>query len=151
MKINNANIKLFFYVCFCCLLEACSIHSPHAKTTIEAVEFLNPNIYHQASPVVVTIYQLKSQTAFEQANFFALNNNAQALLGSDLLDKRDIEIRPDQKQDLRIELSPSTSYIGVIAAFRSPDVAQWRQVKAVTPGSNTSFTIHLATQSVTIE
>lgn len=151
MKNNLFNRSLLLAVSALLLLAGCSTRAPHATTTVESVNFLNPNIYHQASPVVVTVYQLKSPTAFEQANFFTLSNNAQATLGADLLDKRDIEIRPKQKQNLRIELSPQTNYIGVVAAFRNPDTSQWRQVKPVKPGKNTKLQISLSTQSVTIK
>lgn len=132
-------------------LAACSSTSPHLAAKIQAAGFLNPNIYNQASPVVVTIYQLKSATAFQQANFFALNNNSIVVLGSDLLDKHDLEIRPEQQQTLRLILSPATNYIGVIAAFRNPDTAQWREVVSVKAGKNVKLQINLTTQSVTVQ
>ena len=147
----NIPLLKFLPLVILCLLTACSINSPSANVTIKAVKFINPNIYQQASPVVVTIYQLKSAIDFSQANFFALNNNVRAILADDLLDKRDVEIRPGQKQKIRIALSPATNYIGVVAAFRHPDVARWRQVKEIRPGGHTSFTIHIATQGITIE
>jgi len=116
---------------------------------IEAVNFLNPNIYNQPSPVVVVFYQLKSETAFQQANFFALYNDPIKALGNDLIDKKEIEIRPQQKQELRQVTSPETTYIGVIAAFRNPDNAQWRQVISVKPGKKVKLLVNLEAQSIT--
>jgi type VI secretion system protein VasD len=130
------------------LLVACSAKPPQMTTTLRSVSFLNPNIYNQASPVVVTVYQLKAPNVFQQANFFALNNNDYKVLGADLLDKREIEIRPQQKQVLHIALSSSTNYIGVIAAFRDNDVAQWRQLAAVKSGEKIKLNIMLSTQRV---
>jgi type VI secretion system protein VasD len=131
------------------LLTACSSSAPpQMKATIQSIDFLNPNIYNQPSPVVITIYQLKSATAFQQASFFVLANNAAAVLGSDLLDKSEMEIRPKEKQKLEVILAPTANYIGVLAAFRDPDKAQWRQVIPVTPGKKVSLQINLAAQSV---
>jgi type VI secretion system protein VasD len=143
---------VLIFLAIAVMLSACASHPPQAKTTIQAVEFLNPNIYNQASPVVVTIYQLKSPTTFEQANFFALSNNAQAVLGADLLDKREIEIRPHQKQSLKTVLSTSANYIGVIAAFRDPDTSQWRAIKAIRkPGKDVSIHISLDAQNISLK
>jgi type VI secretion system protein VasD len=150
----NKSIKCSLYTIILALLTlliGCSGSPSHLATVIRASGFLNPNIYNQASPVVVSIYQLKSATTFQQANFFSLNNNLSAILAADLLDKYNIEIRPEQKQELKLELTPNTNYVGVIAAFRNPDSAQWRQVVAVRPGKNAKVVIILATQSVTLQ
>ncbi len=135
---------------FTAMITGCS-KSPYATAAIESANFLNPNIYHQASPVVVVIYQLKSATTFQQANFFALSDNAQSTLGADLLDKRELEIRPGQKQTVRMDLSPQASYIGVVAEFRNPDSSQWRQIKQVKPGKSLKLRIHLSTQNISVE
>jgi type VI secretion system protein VasD len=144
-------IKLTIALVSIITLTACSTSTPQMETTIQSVNFLNPNIYNQASPVVITIYQLKSPATFQQASFFTLYNNPINTLASDLLDKRDIEIRPQQQQTLNIMLSPQTNYIGVLAAFRDPDKAQWRQVLQVDPGKNIEVQISVATQSVTLK
>ncbi len=153
IKKNTANIIQWLVLAgVTLLLAACSsAKSPQMTAAIQSVAFLNPNIYNQASPVVIIIYQLKSPAVFQQANFFALYNNPTATLANDLLDKRDIEIRPQQQQSIHITLSPVTNYIGVLAAFRDPDKAQWRQVVAVTPGKNIAVQINAATQSITVK
>ncbi|HVV67767.1 MAG TPA: type VI secretion system lipoprotein TssJ [Gammaproteobacteria bacterium] len=143
--------KLFFLLlAFILLITGCA-KTHHATAAIESTNFLNPNIYQQPSPVVVIIYQLKSSTAFQQANFFALSDNAQTLLGAELLDKREIEIRPGQKQSVPMDLSPEANYIGVIAEFRDPDTAQWRQIKQIKPGKNVKLQIRLSTQNISID
>jgi type VI secretion system protein VasD len=146
-KITN----IFFILLAFILLTAGCAKSHHATAAIESASFLNPNIYQQASPVVVVIYQLKSPTAFQQANFFALSDNAQGALGAELLDKREIEIRPGQKQTVHMDLSPEAGYIGVVAEFRNPDTAQWRQVKQIKSGKNVKLQIHLSTQNVSVD
>lgn len=133
------------------LLGCFSEQAPQMKALIQAGNTLNPNVYNQPSPIVVTLYQLKSPTAFQQANFYTLYNNAAVVLAADLLDKTDIEIRPQEKQTLHVTLSPNTHYIGVLAAFRDPDTAQWRQILTVKPGANVNVKINLAMQSITLK
>ncbi|MBS0352009.1 MAG: type VI secretion system lipoprotein TssJ [Proteobacteria bacterium] len=122
--------------------------TPTANINLQAANYLNPDIYKHSSPVVVTIYQLKSSAAFQQANFFALSNNPLGTLGSDLLDKQEIELRPKQTQNLKIPLSPEANYIGIIGAFRDPDHAQWRKLVKIEPRSSLKLQVNLATQNV---
>jgi type VI secretion system protein VasD len=144
-------LKKIFYAVSCMLLIACATNIHYAKAKIAAASFLNPNVYRQASPVVVTIYQLKSATAFEQANFFELTQNPQDALGSDFIDKEEIEVQPGQQQRLKIALLPTVHYLGVVAAFRNMDMSQWRQVKAIKSERDIGISIHLATQSILVD
>lgn len=148
MKYFRANLKAFLVLFTVLLLAGCSNTPPNLTVNLQAANYLNPDVYKHSSPVVVTIYQLKSATAFQQANFFALNNNALGTLGGDLLDKQEIELRPKQSQKLKIPLSPEANYVGIVAGFRDPDRAQWRRLVKVEPGSNAKVQISLGTQNV---
>lgn len=141
-------LKFFLVLLVFGLLSGCSSKPPMLSVNLQAANYLNPNMYKHSSPVVVTIYQLKSPTTFQQANFYALNNNPVSILGGDLLDKQEIELRPNQTQKLKIPLSPETSYIGLIASFRNPDQAQWRRLVKVEPGSDAKLKVSLATQKI---
>lgn len=140
--------RFFVVLSFVSFITGCSSTPPTLVANLQAANYLNPDIYNHSSPVVVTIYQLKSSMAFQQANFFALNNNALNVLGGDLLDKQEVELRPKQAQTLKIPLSPATNYIGVVAAFRNPDHAQWRKLVKVEADGNVKLEISLATQNV---
>ncbi len=133
---------------FTILTAGCINKNPTVTTHLQAANYMNPDIYHHSAPVVVTIYQLKSPTAFQQANFFALNNNAVGVLGGDLLDKQEVELRPKQAQTIKIMLLPATNYIGVVAAFRDPDRSQWRQVVKVQANKSAKLQVNLGTQNV---
>ncbi len=120
------------------------------NTKVQAVTYLNPNIYDQASPVVVVFYQLKSATAFSQANFFALYNEALKTLGTELLDKQELELRPNQSHELKQTIAPGARYLGVIAGYRNPDSAQWRQlIEIPADKKQLNLQLMLATQSIT--
>ena|SRR6185312_1697241 len=138
----------YLLACIFILLTACSTSPPQLKAQLTAVNFLNPNINNRPSPVVVTVLQLKSPTIFQQTNFFALYNNPIGILGSDLLDKREIEVQPNQRLELQQNLAQETNFIGVIAAFRNPDRAQWRQLITVNTGHDAKLQIHLTMQDV---
>lgn len=131
------------------MVYGCASNKPaQLETTVHSVNYLNPNINNQAAPVVVTIYQLKSPTAFEQANFFALYNNTNKVLANDLVDKREIEIQPGQSQTIQQTISIEANFVGVVAAYRSPDNAKWRQLLSIPSGKKIVLQIDLAAQAV---
>jgi len=132
-------------------LAACFGSSPpELKAHLQTGNFLNPNIYNEPSPVVVVFYQLKSSTAFQQSNFFNLYNSPEKTLGIDLLDKYEVEIKPNNTQNINFNLSPTVNYIGVVAAFRDPDHAEWRQILKVSPGKNIKLEANLSAQTITV-
>lgn len=137
------SLIMLFTVCSCASNKPTQI-----ETTFHAVNYLNPNINNQASPVVVTLYQLKSPTSFEQANFFALHNNATKTLANDLVDRREIEIQPGQIENIRQIISAEASFIGIFVAYRNPDSAKWRQLIAIPSGKKINLQINLDAQTV---
>jgi len=107
------------------------------KASVQTVAYLNPDESNLPSPIVVTFYQLKNSSAFKQANFFSLYNNASAVLGSALIDKEGMEIRPNQNRKIDLDLSTKARYIGVVAAYRNTSRARWRSIVTVPPNSKT--------------
>lgn len=145
-------MKFFVYLLIIFFIYGCaSSKPPQLEANLHSASYLNPNIYNQPSPVVVSIYQLKSPTAFQQANFFALYTNPSTTLANDLIDKSEIEIRPDQTQTTKQIISPETNFIGVVAAYRNPDNSQWRRILPIPNGKKVSMQINLAAQAVDIK
>src|SRR4051794_11404723 len=89
--------SLFLTGCF-------GVKVPVLSATIETGNFLNPNVYNQPSPVVITFYQLKSATIFQQVDFFSLYDNPAKTLAADLLDKYEVELRPEKSQEIHFNL-----------------------------------------------
>ncbi len=112
------------------ILTACALFSsgPEATVHVRSANYLNPNIYGHSSPVVLTIYQLKTQYAFQQADYSALTNNSAKVLGGDLIDKNTIEVRPNSQMKVSQPLSPNTQYLGIVAAYRNINNATWHKV-----------------------
>lgn len=111
-------------------LSGCSLFRPSntLEMKVASVNYLNPDVNGMAAPVVVTLYQLKSKYAFKQSSFDSLSNNAASVLGDNLIDKQVIEIQPGQSKQFPLKLSTNTQYIGVVAAYRNIDKANWQSL-----------------------
>jgi len=110
------------------LLAACASTVPNANINIQSARYLNPDINGRASPVVVSIYQLKSPFSFKNANYSALSANSAQVLGSDLVDKQTVEVRPDSQKIINLSLAQNTKYIGIVAGYRKINQASWHRI-----------------------
>ncbi|WP_211460482.1 type VI secretion system lipoprotein TssJ [Collimonas silvisoli] len=122
------------------LLSACaSSGEPALKEqskldlVIEAGSDVNPDEKSRAAPLMVRIYELKSDAAFQEADFFSLQSSDKVTLGSDLLAKDEYILRPGDNQAIRRKSSPSTEAIGVLAAYRDLPNSNWRVVYKLPP------------------
>lgn len=117
------------------LLSACaSSGAPAVKEatkldlTLHASDDTNPTTRKVASPMMVRIYELKSEKTFEDADFFTLQTKDKDLLGSDLLAKDEYILRPGDSQIIRRKSSPDTIAIGVLAGYQDLTHSIWRVV-----------------------
>ena len=101
------------------------------KAQVTAAEVLNPDRSGTSKPVVVRIFQLKSGGVFESIDFFSLQADPTAALADDLLAQREVIVRPGTTEKLKAEFDPQTRVIGVTAAFRDIENAQWRAMVAL--------------------
>ncbi len=74
----------------CALLGACSQLSPYSDLTkldltLNASDQLNPDLNGRPSPLVLQLVELSHATAFEQADYFDLQQRPAAMLAPDLL------------------------------------------------------------------
>jgi type VI secretion system protein VasD len=137
------------------LLQGCGGGDKGPPTTglrfiVSADDLINPNMDSQPSPVVLRIYELKSLTAFRQAAFFQLLDNDTAVLGPDLVAKREIEIKPGERQAFDRNTPVDTHFIGVVAGFRQIDSAVWRATLEITPEQTGLVVVKVTAQTVSI-
>lgn len=83
------------------LLAACSSSPPETPPTrvviwLHAAPNLNPSAAGQAAPLRLRLYELKKDTAFGRADYFALTDNAQSTLGGDLVEQDEFLLRPGE-------------------------------------------------------
>lgn len=97
-----------------------------APMTIAASQDANPDSSGRPSPVVVRVYQLKTDAAFTAAEFFPLFDDEQKVLGAELISRDEFVLAPAESRTIDVALSGETRYVGAIAAFRDIRNAQWR-------------------------
>lgn len=109
------------------ILSGCVSTQQHRMLTIQvqAASNINPNQNNQASPVVIMVYQLKDNSTFKAANFFGLYLSPQQTLESTYVDSNQYIFLPGEKRQISIPLGEETSYVGVVAAYRNINNAQW--------------------------
>jgi type VI secretion system protein VasD len=103
--------------------------------SIQGASELNPSVSQRPSPLLLRVYELKSPTAFNQADFMALYQADQATLGADLIAREEFMLAPGEIRPYRKSLTPETKFIGVVAAYRNLEQATWRTiVPVISPG-----------------
>ena len=101
------------------------------KSEISVVEEVNPDYQGRASPVKVIVFQLASADAFGNADFFSLFEPEASVLGGDMLARTEMLLQPGESRQWEAEFEKDTSFVGVIAAFREIENAQWRAIAAL--------------------
>lgn len=107
--------------------------------TIAADAGLNPDDKGRAAPILVRIYELKSEGTFESADYFSLNANDKSVIGSDLLVRDEFILRPGDVKTLRRKSHPDLAAIGVIAGYRELAQADWRAVQKIDPAPEVAW------------
>ena len=101
--------------------------------TLTAAADVNPDANSRPSPVVIRVYQLKNDTAFNAASFFELFDDEKKVLASDLSDPNEksveVTLRPGETVPVpNFFMLPYTRFVAVIAAYRDIRNAQWKSV-----------------------
>jgi type VI secretion system protein VasD len=116
--------------------------SPDAKVkasmTLAAAADTNPDASGRPSPIVVRIYQLRTDAAFAHADFFALFDDDQKVLGPELISRDEYSLAPAERRTIDVTVSGETRFVGAIAAFRDIRNAQWRML---VPASRKGLTV----------
>jgi type VI secretion system protein VasD len=120
--------------------------------SVVAAADLNPSVTQRPSPLVLRIYELKSDAAFNQTDFMALFQSEQAALGADLVAMEELTLLPGESRPIEARpLHAETRFIGVFAAYRNLERARWRAVAPVQAGVAHKLTIRAAALAVTAE
>jgi type VI secretion system protein VasD len=135
-------------------LAACASMEPKKtplRFLVQADQLINPDEHGNPFPIVLRIYELKQSSQFSQEAFFDLLDTDANKLGSDLVAKREIELKPGDTQKFERDTPMDTRYIGVIAGFRNIENAQWRAVAEIKPDKGNQIVIKVTAFSVNIE
>lgn len=130
--------------------------------TVSAASDVNADEKGRAAPILVRVYELKSEAAFETADYFSLQNNDKAVLGGDLLTREEFIFRPGDVRTIRRKSHPDLAVIAVLAGYRELARSDWRAIqkiapapesvwyRAVLPANKSRLQIELQTQGVRI-
>ena len=153
--------KIFVFICVILMVAACNPFKkkkppPPPEPTRVVLEFeaagnINPNPEGRASPLVLRIYQLKSYSKFEDADFFALYEKDEEVLGGELVNKEEILLKPNEKRTVFYETSDDTRTIGVIGAFRDHEQSQWKAAAGVKENKTNVIGISVNGNNLTVK
>jgi type VI secretion system protein VasD len=139
------------------LLTACGGKNPpppkptHIILEIEAAGDLNPNLEGRPSPLAIRFYELKSLSGFKKADFMALYEKDQGVLGGDLVQKQEVILQPNEKKTLHFEPSDDTRVIGAFAVFRKYEQARWKASVNVRPHETTVVHVSVGNTSLDMQ
>jgi type VI secretion system protein VasD len=115
------------------VLSACSGGS--AKVSREAIRLdlsmaasagVNPDDQKRAAPIVVRVYELKTDAAFNSADYFSLQDKDKTVLIDDLVARDQFLLRPGEHASIRRMIDPATTTLGILAAYRDLPNSVWR-------------------------
>lgn len=97
-----------------------------ASDDVNSDEKLRPN------PILIRMYELRSASSFENADYFSLQTNEVAVLGGDMLAREEFILRPGEKKQLRRKSHPDVQTLGWTAGYKDLAQSEWRTVVHVT-------------------
>ncbi|TWB65585.1 type VI secretion system protein VasD [Nitrospirillum amazonense] len=119
-------------------LAACSHEPPPpppVRTTvpvsINVGPDANPDTLGRPSPIVTRVYQLASKDKFTIAAPIQLIQHDTQALGTDQLGRDEFVLQPGDKKQMVLPQNDKVHYVGIVAAYRAIDQANWREVVAL--------------------
>ncbi|MCU7931105.1 MAG: type VI secretion system lipoprotein TssJ [Candidatus Thiodiazotropha sp. (ex Codakia rugifera)] len=149
MKAIIKNGLLTLGLLYLFLTMGCSSVSS-VKVSMNADKSVNPDINGRPSPIVARIYELKSLSVFNNADFFNLFEQDVALLGEEMLMRDELHFQPGEIKTLTRDLQPDTRFVGVIGAYRDIENATWRRSIEINVHDETTFVIEFGKSGINL-
>ncbi|MCM8857366.1 MAG: type VI secretion system lipoprotein TssJ [Candidatus Thiodiazotropha sp.] len=150
MKAIIKNGLLTLGLLYLFLMIGCSSVSS-VKVSMNADNSVNPDINGRPSPIVARIYELKSLSVFNNADFFNLFEQDVALLGEEMLMRDELHFQPGEVKTLTRDLQPDTRFVGVIGAYRDIENATWRRSIEINVHDETTFVIEFGKSGIILQ
>lgn len=106
---------------------------------VTARDTVNPDDKGRPSPVLVRVYELKTASAFENADYYSLENADKTLLTQDLLARDEFILRPGESRAIERKLNADTQAIGFLVGYRELGKATWRSVYKLPPAPEAAW------------
>ncbi|MDR2386088.1 MAG: type VI secretion system lipoprotein TssJ [Deltaproteobacteria bacterium] len=109
----------------------------------------NPDATGRPSPVIIQMYELRSDLLFKQAEMVPLFSDPTGVLGADLVALDELTVLPATAYTIEYEPAPETKFIGVMASFRqSAGKGPWKIIVPIDPQDQTTLAIELNSSSL---
>lgn len=108
---------------------------------------INPDVGGRASPVVVRIYQLAEEGAFQRASIGDLLHDDAKALGESMKARKELVVTPGASVTVALERAAGATLVAVAVGFRDPG-ARW---KALAPWSEEDLPVRLSTRELKID
>lgn len=144
--------KLFSLIAAFCLsltLSGC-ISTPEPPSTGVALNISASADMNGGLPTQVKVYYLTSDASFRSGDFFALFNEPEATLGSDLVAVDDFQLAPGRSVSDSRSFAQAPGAIGVVAAFRDIDGSRFLASRALIPDSPNAVSVSIGANTVSI-
>jgi type VI secretion system protein VasD len=153
--------RTLILICCALTLAACGLFGkkkpppPPPEPTQVVIQFeaagdINPDGDGRASPLTVRIYQLKSYSVFEKADFFSLYDKDTAALGSDLLKKQETLLKPNAQHTVFFKAEDGTKTIGLMGAFITNEGIQWKAAEGIQANKTSVINVFVSRAGITI-
>ena len=132
------------------VVGACGPAGPGSVTIVaQGTAGMNPGAGGADLPLTVQIVQMRGSGAFDNADFFALQDPASAL-GGDFVSAQALAIAPGGKATATIAVDAATSLIGVVAGFHNPNNKVFRAKSAPPKSGDATFRLDITGSGITL-
>ncbi len=108
----------------------CGCVKPRIDLAVASQANINPDHTGRPSPVIVKVYEMRSDLAFSQSDFHPLFESPVQVLGAELLAADEMVLVPGEARRITYDPVSEARFLGVLAGFRQMERAKW---KIVTP------------------
>ncbi len=119
---------------FIAFLTGCSSTEPEVEKQTKVTFSLfsdsssNPNSEGVSSPVEIKVFELEDDSMLLSSDYHQMESDYEEALKSNYVKSYDYVLTPSQFKFVdMIEVDKRTNYIGVIAHFSEPEVADWKK------------------------
>ena len=120
---------------------------------LEVKSDINPDDKNHPSPLFVRLYELKSTTMFNRADFLGLYERDTEVLGADLVSKQELKrLVPGASREENFVLKKDTRYVALYAEFLNYKISQYKVITPVVSNNvvATSITVQISGNSLQI-
>ncbi|MEJ8847796.1 type VI secretion system lipoprotein TssJ [Variovorax rhizosphaerae] len=102
---------------------------------VQAQRSLNTDARNASASLALRVYVLRDASGFEKASFDSLYDDDEAALGSSVLVREKLYLRPGEARELALEIGSDARAVAVFGAFRELEQSQWRAVLTLPAGT----------------